>query len=251
MRSVVRTRELVVRIRESTLWYVLSVQYRLWRRPTHVVVHGVRLTVDHEWGPPVLDRIYRKDYERSEARILQATLRPDDKYFEVGTGIGVITSVACKIVGEERVSAFEANPALVGVAARTATANGYSPEIINAVLGADTQTHRFYVRDVFLLSSLTPNNGGREVMVPGRSFLAELERTGATYLMLDIEGAEVDLLGGQLPSRVRGICVEMHPDVVGRERIQHLLEHLMAQGFMLDTDVSGNGVLFLARDSMP
>jgi len=238
----------VSRIRNSNLGRDIAIRYRLIRKPRQVVIHGVTLEIDRTWAPHIIEVIYRDDYERPEAHVLQATLRASDRYFEIGASIGVIMTIACKIVGDRRVTAVEANPSLIPVATETAAANGFNPEIINAVLGSDEKAHSFYLHEEFWASSLTPAPSARELTVPGRSFIGELQRTHATYLMLDIEGAEIELLDCQLPASVRGICMELHPTFVGHDRVQHLLQRLMAQGFTLDTEVSEMRTVFLFRE---
>ena len=129
----------------------------------------------------------------------------------------------------------------------TARANGFLPEVVHAVLGDTAEPSTFYVHPEFWASSLEPAPGSHPVQVPGRSLVDELERTGATYLLVDIEGGEVELLDRELPPTLRAICVEVHPGVVGHAAITRLLRGLMEQAFLLDTALSGDGVVFLSR----
>ena len=103
----------------------------------------------------------------------------------------------------------------------------------------------FYIRSDFWASSLEPGPGTTRVTVAGHSFDEELARLGTTYLMLDIEGGEVDLLMNHaLPAQLRAVCMEVHPEIVGGELTQNLLRKLMDEGFVLDTRVSGEAVVF-------
>ncbi len=121
--------------------------------------------------------------------------------------------------------------------------------IVNAVLTNDGGSNRrFYVREDFWGSSLLPSPGAREITVPARPFLAELERVGATYLVVDIEGGEAELLTPPLPASVRAVCVEVHPERIGDAAVEDLIEHLKGQGFILDRRSSGAQVLFLSRE---
>ncbi len=222
-------------------------RYRLSIQPARVTVHGVNVDVDRSWFPPIRQGLYRGNYEAAEARVLMQSLRADDRYFEIGASLGVIMTIACGIVGDRSVIAYEANPDLVPIARRVAEINGYRPTVINAVLGESEEPVPFYVRDAFWESSLTPHEGARQVSVPGRLLAKELERADATYLMLDIEGAEIDLLRAPLPTGIRAVCMEVHPDSVGDQAVQALLQDLMSQGFILDTRISGSQVVFLCR----
>ena len=230
------------------LAYHARAQYRMLRRPSSVMIHGVHVKIDQAWPADLRDGLYRGTYESGEARVLRATLRPDDRYLEVGAGIGVISTIACQIVGAERVTSFEANPKLVRVAAHTLLDNGfYTPAIEHAILGETDGPRAFYVHDVFWESSLLLTPGAREITVPGRSWNGELERLRPSYLMIDAEGGEADLLNQRLPDGVRAVCVEMHPARIGHEGVQRLLQELMEQGFVLDTSLSGGQVCYLSR----
>jgi FkbM family methyltransferase len=240
----------VRRVLTSPLLQGLIVQYRLLRRPRRVRVHGVTIAVDPAWPPTILDKLYDGSYECSEAQVLLATLRPSDQYLELGAGIGVLTTIACRILGDVDVTAVEADPALAGVAAKTAARNGHRPAIVNAVLTNDgASERRFYVCHDFWSSSLLPSSDANEIVVPARPFLAELERTRATYLVVDIEGGEAELLAPELPASVRAVCVEVHPDRIGDHAVQRLITHLIDQGFVLDTRLLCWQVLFFARDA--
>ncbi len=206
------------------------------------------MPLDRRWAThEILRGLYAGSYERPEAVAVRKTLELSDRYFEIGAGLGVVTAVACDEIGGDKVCAFEANPELITVIERTASANRHCPEIVNAVLGDDDQPKDFYLQNDFWASSPHPSSGGRRVSVPGRSFDAEMERFKPTYLMLDIEGAEVELLARPIPSSVRAICMETHPRVLGREPVQRLLRHLDGEGFALDLEVSGQSVAYCVR----
>jgi FkbM family methyltransferase len=221
---------------------------RLAGQPSQVDLAGIALVLDDHWATPTIrDQIYRGWYEATERGILEATLRPDDRYLEVGAGIGFITACACRRVGDENVTAYEADPELVEVAKATLRHNGYAPEVVNAALGEGADEVDFYVHEDFWESTLDPSQGGTPRRVPMRSLRAELERLRPTYLLVDIEGGEVDLLAGALPAHVRAVCVETHHDVVGAEAISRMLVVLMNGGFTLDLMLSAVSVAFLSR----
>ena len=225
----------------------LAIRYKVRFKPRRTTVHGITIDVDRTWFSGVLLGLYRGNYEAPEADLLRRTLRPSDIYLEVGAAIGVMMTIACTIVGDWKVTAVEADPSLASAARHTAEINGFHPTVINAVLGHDEAEHSFYVRDDFWESSLIPHEGAREIKVAGRRLSTELERTEATYLMVDIEGAEIDLLRDPLPEHVRALCVELHPGRVGAPAIQDLLRHIMDQGFVIHTEMLAPQVVFLSR----
>lgn len=87
-------------------------------------------------------------------------------------------------------------------------------------------------------------HGWASVEIPVLDFAEACE--GASYLIVDIEGGEVDLLAGELPG-VRAICVECHPRVVTPQAITAMLASLFQQGFALDLALSQGPVLYLQR----
>ena len=227
----------------------LIIRYRRVVRPRRVRVHGVVVAVDRGWPRAIVGTLYDGRYEQYEAQVLRATLRPGDRYLEVGAAIGVTTTIACQIVGAANVTAVEADPALARTAARTTALNGHTPSVINAVLtNRGEAERRFYVREEFWGSSLSQSPGAREIVVPVRAFLRELEQARVTYLAVDIEGGEAELLAPPLPASVRAVCLEVHPDRIGDAAVQDLMKHLVDQGFVLDTHLLGVQVLFGLRE---
>jgi FkbM family methyltransferase len=222
---------------------------RLRRDPTRSL-YGVRLEFDDRWASPAIRHAIDAGwYEQPERRVLEATLRPDDRYLELGAGSGYITARACQLIGDARVVAYEAIPELAAVAAETAKRNGFHPEIFNAILGMEDGETNLFVASDFWDSTTVDNGAGHKIRVPVRSLDRELARTQATYLMVDIEGGEVDLLGAApLPDHVRAVCVELHPGVIGATPIQRLLVKLINEGFHLDLEKSAEWVAFLARE---
>jgi FkbM family methyltransferase len=236
------------RVLDSPLARALVVRYRLLVRPRRVRVHGVLVAVDQDWPKTIIGTLYDGRYEQFEADVLRETLRPGDRYLEVGAAIGVTMTIACEIVGDANVTAVEADHALAQTAARTAALNGHRPRIVNAVLTNDDRAEqRFYVREAFWGSSLEPGPGAREIVVRSRSFRGELETARATYLLVDIEGGEAELLTARLPASVRAVCLEVHPERIGNDGVGDLVRHLMAQRFAVDTRFLGAQVLFFSR----
>jgi FkbM family methyltransferase len=161
--------------------------------------------------------------------------------------MGLVTTCACRIVGAANVVAYEGDPRLALQARETTTRNGFPVEVVNAVLGATDGEASFYVHRDFWVSGLLRTENAQEIRVPVRSFGGALDSFRPTYLMVDIEGGEVDLLAFPLPAYVRAVCVETHPAVVGVDAIRALLLRLMTDGFYVDLHESRDDVAFLVR----
>jgi len=69
-----------------------------------------------------------------------------------------------------------------------------------------------------------------------------------SFLIMDIEGAEVDLASERLNLHsLKKLCIEMHPHIVGDEAITELIANLIRQGFILRMTESHDDVLFFSR----
>jgi len=218
-----------------------------------VCVDGVDVMFDGPWASPkVQASLGSGRYERSERAVLAATLSPDDTYLELGCGIGLLATIAAARVGDANVVAVEADPVLADVARETASRNGYAIDVRNAVLLHDPveATVPFYVRPDFRLSSLNPlpeargSDGSpaelRTIQVPVLDAHETIAGVGASYLMVDIEGGEMDLLRRPLPDCVTTLCVDLHANATGIDTQSEMLAVLLASGFDLDI---GNSVL--------
>jgi FkbM family methyltransferase len=213
--------------------------------PDRFILSGIELELGAWATPNVRNALYAGIYEQPEREVLLASLKPDDVVLEVGAGCGFITTVAAGLAREVR--SFDANPELVPFARATVAHNGRTATVENAVLAREpaAETVPFHVATEFWTSSLLPVPGARVVDVPLLDF--STARDGCSYLIVDIEGGEIELLGGDL-SGVRAICVECHPALVGARQITKMLASLFEQGFALDLAVSRGLVLYLSRD---
>jgi FkbM family methyltransferase len=223
--------------------------YRSLIRPSVVRVAGVKIQVDPNDAPRIRATWYRDRYEYSERQILTQTLERSDRYVELGGGVGFLTALAAKKIGDPgRVTVFEANPELIHRIRAVLASNGLAANVEHAILGHGHGEATFYVHREFWLSSITHfDDAVRTVSVPQKDFRSTVEALGATYLMVDIEGGEASLFVNGVPDCVRKICIELHPSVLGLEGVTEVLALLMQQGFLVDLDRSQGAVVFLRR----
>ena len=236
----------------STLVRLVSADVRLVvteaRRPEKIdlELNGVALSVGPWATTSILELMQSGAYEAPERQIVLATLRPDDVVLELGSGAGYLTTIAAGIAADVR--SFDANPEMVSVARTTVANNGRQATVTNAVLSRDGGGGfaSFYLAGDYAGSSLIPIAGAGVIEVPVLDFTDALD--GCSYLIVDIEGAEADLLRGAIPN-VERICVECHPGVVGLAKIVEMVRSLRDQGFALDSELSQGQVLYLERSS--
>jgi FkbM family methyltransferase len=199
-------------------------------------VRSVKLEIDERsLNRPLEGALESGRYESIEADAVEKMLKPGDIYLELGAGVGFTSTLAWRIVRDPlRIHAFEANPALIPVIRATWAANGADGQLYKCLLGKGQGERTFNVSKAFWASSAHIAYGsGREIVVEQRDFLKR-----ATFLMMDIEGGEGDLLDETLPPLVRTIVAEYHPKIIGEERVKALWANLESQGFRFVPEAS-------------
>jgi FkbM family methyltransferase len=225
-------------------------------------IDGVEVMLDEAWaGPSVRAALRSGSYERAERGVLAATLSPDDTYLELGCGIGVLATLAAARVGDENVVAVEADPVIAAVARETASRNGHTIDVRNIVLLHDPveAATSFFVFPDFRMSCLSPPPEAwrndelpaelQRILVPAIDAYGAIASVGATYLMVDIEGGEMDLLRRPLPDCVTTVCVELHTEAAGIDVQSEMMVTLLTNGFDLDIGRSDLPVLLFSRRS--
>jgi FkbM family methyltransferase len=224
----------------------------LWKFhvPRFVDNRGVLLPTAHPAiSPAIRKEIFFGDYEAKESEIVARRLADDDVVMEVGAGIGYLSAFCAKRVGGDRVFAYEANPALMEVIALTHRTNGVAPTVKNVLLAEGEGSREFHVAEEFWASSAiaAAAAGGRTIRVPQADLKAEIAAVRPTFLIVDIEGGEIELFAIADLSGVRKICVETHPGVLSDTEISGLLARLIGQGFALDFSLIRKNVFYLYR----
>ena len=218
-------------------------------RPQKLIYHGITVPVA---ATPELDSLRRKLlrglHEAGEIAAVEALLRPEDVVLEIGAGTGVLTAIIARRA--KRVVSFEPNPALKRSAYAVFAANGVIPEYRTAAVGIEARVAKFYVgrgSKAGESSSLIDRGDAREITTDVVAFEHVLREVCPSFLMIDAEGAERELLAVPLPDDVRAVCAEFHPHVIGDEAVTDVIRGLFSQGFTLFLDHSHHRVLALAR----
>lgn len=223
----------------------------LWRIhvPRWVDNHGVLLPTEGPGiSPGIRRQIFFSEYEDKEIEIVAKRLSPDDVVMEVGAGIGFLSAYCAKRIGSGCVFAYEANPALMELIAATHRANGVAPEVRNVLLAQGEGMREFHVEPEFWASSALPGSGSATtIRVPQADLNSELRRVRPSFLIVDIEGGEIEFFELADLATVRKICVETHPGIHSSAALSRMLEGLIAQGFALDFTLMRKHVLYLSR----
>lgn len=201
-------------------------------RPSIVSVAGVRLrAVGPGVSRQVMHGLYRETYEEPERLLLGHFLSPSDRVLEVGGGVGFISLLCARVVGAGNVLTYEANAAMGEVIRGNFALNGLVPNLRNRAITAQGGPITFFVAGNIVSSSLYRREGGVPATVESDSLEAVLGEWRPTVLVMDIEGAEIDVLGSSPLAGIRAIMVELHPHVTGDAAVGRLRDHLGRLGF--------------------
>ena len=208
---------------------------------------GVRLNLAG-LHPVVRAAIVDGSYEAPEMHALAAALRPGDTVLELGTGLGLISTLCAQRIGSQRVHTFEANPALEPRIRETWVLNDVAPTLTIAMLGEQAGEHDFHVHDAFWASSANDAQGAvRTLRVPMQPLNDVIHRIDPTVLVMDIEGGEAELLRFGDLHHIERIVAEFHERMLGRTVIDAMITRLYGQGFRIVRAASTWEVALLER----
>lgn len=218
-------------------------------------IYDLDLDIPQALLSPLIERGLTKGwYERDEVEILRARLAPGDRVLEMGSGLGITTLIAARIVGPDAVLAFEANADLLPVSRANAARNGLVLQIRNEILVPRAKAGDGFavlnLGEQFWASTVMGDpTGGRRV--PTHLLEDEIATFGANVLIMDIEGYEVEILEHADFTGIDKLMFEIHYGVAGRERTDAAIERVVQLGFRMDYQLASRGVLYLYRGCAP
>ena len=236
---------------QRTLWFQMweNLASR-WRfkftlpRIQTVALEGVRLDVASLSGV-MKNNLLLGRYEVQERLMVQRFLTRDDAVLELGGAIGFIGLYCQTRLGISRYATVEANPATVELLQRNYALNDRRPVVWNlALAGADAEVALEVGGEFWENSTVGGITTGRTVRVPGTTLAGVLRRLdfAPTALIVDIEGAEQFLDPRQIPASVTKLIIELHPRIIGTERVFRLIADLVNAGFRGVHEESGTAV---------
>ncbi|EDX76737.1 methyltransferase, FkbM family protein [Coleofasciculus chthonoplastes PCC 7420] len=226
----------------------LLLKYRQFKKPKVLEYEGIKICLNSHISDDVLNDIYAGYYEQNELRIVKAKLTPNDIVMEIGTGIGLLSSYCAKRIGSERVFTFEANPELELPIRQNYAINQVSPHLEICLIGEREGTHQFYIEKNFWSSSTIQRHpDAKAIQVTVKSFNQEIKRLNPTFLIIDIEGGEYELLNYAHFHNVKKLVIELHERIIGREKVEFVKAKLHQWGFKIHPKISTTEELFLER----
>jgi FkbM family methyltransferase len=231
-------------------------QYNSRNPATWQKLHGIELNTGHPLVPrAVCEYIFKGIYEIDEHQMIAETLTEDDTVLELGSGIGY-NSIHCARISRNKVTTFEANPALIPLIRLHMERNNVVLDVRNEILvssgnsGADIT---FNIAEEFWYSSVKPEPGSvitGHVNVPSVSIDDVIREVEPTYLLVDIEGGEEEFFQNcdfLDRSPIKKILMELHPWTIGDEKCNAIIATILSKGFRLRMDLSPKHVVYFYK----
>jgi FkbM family methyltransferase len=176
--------------------------------------------------------IFKGLYELPERQLVEASVRQGDRVLEIGTGIGFISILCSQRTGVGQVLSYEANPALRPAIEGNYRLNGLTPNLKMRAVTVKGQPISFFQNANVISSSLLDReNDARKITVESDPINEVIAAHRPDVIVMDVEGAEIDLLTAADLPEVRSIVVETHDHIVGADRTQAMLAALRLKGF--------------------
>ncbi len=205
-------------------------------------IAGVKLDISN-LSPVMKNIILTGRYEAQERNLASQALTADDVVLELGGAIGFIGLYCRKVLGVKHVTSVEANPGTLEMLRKNYRLNGLRPAVIHAAAAGRDGELELDVGGEFWENSLTGSSANR-IRVPAhslRSLVSQMPMS-PTVLICDIEGAEQYLDFTQLPPSVTRIIMELHPEMIGQDRVDDLVQRLEGEGFRVVRSESGTSL---------
>lgn len=217
-----------------------------------LVLHGLQVPIlETDVSPTIWNAIQAGNYEAKEASSIVRVLRPGDRIIELGSGLGIITCIMARIP-DVLIWSFDANPHLISLARRVASRNNVKNAIFKHQLlsSGPSGDYIFFIRKDFWMSSLLEEQGPYEYEIKIRSHNIDdfIEKHSANVLVMDIEGAELELLSSAKLNGVDRVFLEVHDHLYGLNGIRHIFSSMDRLGFSYDPRGSVGPCVLFTRD---
>lgn len=177
-------------------------------------------------------------YEQPERRAVRRYIRAEWPVIELGGCFGVVACITNRLLTNPKAHVVvEPNPSVIPYLRSNREANRCSFKVDNRALAYDEPSVTFRPSLDFWGSSLHHDGGQQPVSVPATRLSQILREEGFERfaLICDIEGQEYELVMREAETlrQAHVIIMEIHPHIIGEERVQVLMSRLATLGFKL------------------
>ncbi|MBN2347471.1 MAG: FkbM family methyltransferase [Bacteroidales bacterium] len=216
-------------------------------RPGIIEIEGIKIKIPKIASDTIRYALYKESYESAELKFVKNNLNQDDVIMEVGTGLGLLSAYCAKNIGDHKVFTFEAHPFLETAIKENYALNHVAPNLEMCLVGQNTGYGTFYLgRDFWSSSIYNKAQGAESIKVPVVSFNKKVREINPTFLFLDIEGGEYELVNYADFYNIKKLLIELHSWILSPEQIQFVKECLFSKGFHR-VDASGTEEFYFER----
>ena len=175
--------------------------------------------------------------EPDEQAALARHLSPGGVFYDIGANVGFFVTLAARLVGAQgRVYAFEPNPRCAAQVRRNAALNGFAHvEVVEVAASSGPGTATLHFGQTSGVSSIVGERGADGIAVPLLAiddFVRERGARPPSLVMIDVEGAEIEVLAGMqatLAAHRPVVMCEIHGTGAAFQR--HCDEHVVPLGY--------------------
>lgn len=227
----------------------LTYWWRKLRRSERVRIDGFRVSA---FGAPMdlgsWKALWRGVHERTERSIVSGGfLKRDDRVLEAGGGVGLVTMHIARQVGEQNLLTFEAIPGAAAAIIENGKQNGMNLNVIPKALSDRAGTMKMQINGSFIGASAHDRGFPNEIEVATADVSEVVRDFGPNVLVIDIEGAEIEVIGRCPLDGLDRIMMETHPKIVGRYALAAMNNRLVNSGFVQDPEFSRNDTICFRR----
>lgn len=209
-----------------------------------VELDGVKVRLGPNHSLRLARALLARTYAHSERRLVRRALEESDMVMEIGTGMGIIATLCAQRIGSHRVVAFEAHPAMVRAAHDTFELNSVAPRLEHCALGRIRGIRTLHASDT--LGDAGPGRHAREFRVPGSTLSDAIRAHRPTFLIIDVEGGECELVKDVTELGIPKVLIAFHPELIGAQNV-YRARRAFAQAGYVPEDESGDGNRVLYR----
>lgn len=217
-----------------------KVRLRRLFRVKSVDYGGLRVTTDPAYVEKgLIKALFKGAYEKEEYALVRKYLNKDDRVLEIGTGLGIISALCASICGSDSVTSYEANPSLKRTILKNYEINNVAPTLRMKALASEAGEATFHFHHNFYSSSLVERKNTKAKTVQCDAIGEVITDLRPTAIIMDVEGAEIDLLPLARLDNVQKLVIETHPHIVGEDKVNTLRDHLLNEGFQMLEEPGG------------
>ena len=178
--------------------------------------------------------------EFDETYVAKKYFNSDDIIIELGSGLGITSSVLFNTLNPKRFICFEANQKAKNYAENLFKINNLNIEIHNLGLGSGKQK-TIYLCDDYLLSSFVKPEKKQKFSLKKLNTVKIndiIKKFKPTAILCDIEGAEKDYFNPEHLFGVNKVVIELHPSIYGKNSQEKIINSFIKEKFTLKKRVN-------------